>query len=115
MADATIGIRVKFDARTGELRVATRDIKRLRQAVDQAGKEMAQADRAAAGFFGRFRRAHGGMLKFVGTGGVLYALAFAQPPVQSQGQPPAHLAADRTTSNPAMHRGCGGADPSAAS
>ena len=58
MTDELIGIRIEFDAKTGELKIAARDIAKLRGAVDRVGDEMRKADAATKGWFVRLKRAH---------------------------------------------------------
>ena len=58
MTDQLVGIRIQFDAKTGEVKVAAADIAKLRREVDRNGKEMREADRATQGWFARFKSAH---------------------------------------------------------
>lgn len=58
-----IGIRVHFDAETGEVRIAAKDVAKLGRQVDRAGKDMARADRAAKGWIARLKAAHPVMAK----------------------------------------------------
>ena len=63
MSDEMIGIRVHFDAETGEVRIAAKDVAKLGRQVDRAGKDMARADRAAKGWLARLKAAHPVMAK----------------------------------------------------
>lgn len=69
-----IGIQLVFDAKTGEIKGVVGDVKKLAGAVERAGEKMERAGGKAAGFFRRFRAAHGRALKhlqyFLGAAGL---------------------------------------------